>query len=114
MASRLNEQFTSIVRRASQHARAHLCDGDSTSAVVWDPESEREFDGDSIATVITRILARDVVEYFGVAEQHDGDTFATGYRVREEGFSGGLAPDETRFHARLAGPLAVAALDLPE
>lgn len=142
MASALTEQFAVIVRRAAQHARAHLCDGDPTSAVVWDPASEitirlslrsdevwliagsgilirfvtdsaGDVDIDSIATVLARILAGEAVEEFGVAGQR-GDVFATGYRVGAEGFSGGLTADEAKFHARLAGPLAVAALDLPE
>ncbi|KHK95506.1 hypothetical protein LK09_19235 [Microbacterium mangrovi] len=131
------------MRRANRRARAYLCDGDPTSAVVWDPESEitirlslrgdeiwviagsgilirfvadsgGELDHEGIAIVLTRILAGEAVEHFGVAGQDDGDAFATGYRVGTEGFSGGFTAEEAKFRARLAGPLAVATLELPE
>lgn len=36
----LDQQVAEVVHRASGSARACLCDGDASSAVVWDPASE--------------------------------------------------------------------------
>lgn len=39
MKSSYSEQFAALIRRSQASANAHLCDGDATSAMVWDTDS---------------------------------------------------------------------------
>lgn len=96
MESSYQSQFAGIVRRTGTAARAHLCDGDASEAVVWDPATEitvrlslrgdevwllagsgllirfvaasdGEFDHEGIDRVIGLVLRGEAVEHFGVA-----------------------------------------------
>ena len=141
MACSFDEQLAEIVSRAKASARAHLCDGDTSSAVVWDADSEitirlsrrgdemwllagsgillrfvaasdGEFDHEGIDTAIDLILRGEAIEYFGAAGRKSDPAFATGYRIDSAGgFSGGRTRIESLFQARLAGPMAAGRLD---
>ena len=142
MASPFREQFATLIRRSSTLARAYMCDGDASAAVIWDDDSEitirlslrgeeiwliagsgtllrfvaasdGEFDHEGIAHVIDQILHGAAVEFFGVAEAAEGDVFATGFEIgQSQGFAGGLNESQARFRARLAGPMASASLTI--
>lgn len=143
MLVKFDEQFGEIVRRANGSFRAYLCDGDSRSAVIWDPyteitirlalrndeiwviagsgvlvrfvaASDDTFSDEDIDAVMAAILRGDAVEYFGGAGASTALAAATGFDVGSDiGFSGGLGRDEAQFAARLAGPLAAAQFDSP-
>lgn len=135
------EQFAQVVSAAGVSANAHLCEGDSTAAVIWDDstqitvrlslrddevwilagsgilvrsitDSEGEFDRVLILDAIRQILRGEAIEYFGVTPcLEEADTFATGFEIRRVGAAAGLDASSAAFRARLAGPLAQAALD---
>ena len=142
MASSYEAQFAAVVRRIGTYARAHLCEGDSTSAVAWHPENQitvrLQLRGDEVwvvagsgtlvrvvadsfgdllhdelDSIVRAILDGYATEYFGVAGHPSIADFATGYDLgRAAGFAGGRNAKQSRFQARIAGPLAKAALHL--
>lgn len=106
-----SEQFVALVKELGTQAASYLCDGASTSAMIWDDDSEvtirlslrddeiwliagagillrfvadsdGEFDREGIAFVIDQILRGAAIEFFGVANHVGGeDIFATGYEI---------------------------------
>ncbi len=143
MASSFSKQFATLILSSNISAHAHLCDGDPSAAMVWDDDSgitirlslrdeeiwliagsgtllrfvaasDGEFDHEGIACVIDQILHGAAVEFFGVAEDANGDDiFAAGFEIgRSQDFGGGLNESRARFRARLAGPMARANLTI--
>jgi hypothetical protein len=138
MESSFSEQFTGIVLRAKKSARAYLCDGDTDSAVVWDPDSEitirlslredevwliagsgsmfrfvaatdSEFDHGGIDFFISSILRSEMGEHFGAVGKAQYDSVVTGHAiVVADDWSGGLASTESKYQARIAVPMASA------
>lgn len=136
MASSLRDQFGQLVASAAAIGRAHLCVGDSSSALVWDEtteitvrlalradevwllagsgllvrfvaSSEATLDVEGILDVVKEIICGNATEFFGVASGAPGaDQFATGFQIASGSTSGGLGPSQSAFQARLAGPLA--------
>ncbi|WP_156175023.1 MULTISPECIES: hypothetical protein [unclassified Leucobacter] len=142
MESSIRQSFNEIVKSAGDIYCSHLCEGEPNSAMVWDPVSEitvrlslREdevwiiagsgtlvrfiatsescFSSDDVLAAINSILSGGAIEFFGVQGDASADIFCTGYDLGERaGASGGLRQTESRFHARIAGPLAQANLEL--
>jgi len=141
MVSSLSEQFAALVRRIGESTHAHLCEGDPWAAMVWDDKSEvtirlslrddeiwlfagsgvlvrfiadsdGEFDRPGITSAIDQILAGTAIEYFGVADAGHDDIFATGFDIGPGEYASGLDGRQARFRTRLAGPMAVAGIDV--
>ncbi len=133
MATSFSEQFAVLIRKSGTSAHAHQCDGDASTAVVWDGDSEitirlslrneeiwliagsgtllrfvadsdGEFDHEGIAQVIDQILHGATVEFFGVTEAAEGDDiFTTGFEI---GQSSGFAGGLNKSQARFHARLA--------
>lgn len=138
MGFSFSDQFAGIVRRARNPAQAYICEGDPTSAVVWDIDNEitirlslkddevwliagsgtmvrfvadsnGDFDHDGIDFVISSILLSEVVEHFGAAGKLEYDFVVTGNQIGPMNeYGGGLTAEESKFQARIAGPIAAA------
>lgn len=136
MASSAGEQLEQLVESLRPAHRAYICDGDRSTAMAWDDESEitvrlslrgdelwvlagsgllaryvvpsdGEFDLETIAEVVDGILTGGAVEFFGPASVGgSGGRVATGFRVGPGSVSSGVDTEQAAFSARLAGPMA--------
>ncbi len=137
MDSSSGSQFEQLVDDASAHVRAHLCEGDPSTAVLWDDPtgitvrlsllgdeiwlfagsgvlirhiapSDGEFDLEGLLATILHVLRGEAIEYFGVRGQTGDDVLLpTGFAV-PDGNAGGTTARSSVAHTRLAGPYAAA------
>ncbi|MFT7766740.1 hypothetical protein [Clavibacter tessellarius] len=77
--------------------------------------SEGEFDLDQVEHAVGLMLRGLAVEFFGAADDPGGEAYPSGFEIGSaRAFAGGLDEGQSRFRARLAGPMFRATVPIAE